>query len=108
LGCGGRVFDVSSARGFYGPGAAYGVFAGKDASRGLARMEIEYKGADISDLSGSQQVTLQEWADKFESKYPVVGRIVDSTEPNSGSASTSALGANGQTANPTTSYAPGV
>jgi predicted heme/steroid binding protein len=60
LGCGGKVFDVSSARGFYGPGAAYGVFAGKDASRGLARMEIEYKGADISDLSGSQQVTLQE------------------------------------------------
>ena len=60
LGCAGKVFDVSSARGFYGPGAAYGVFAGKDASRGLARMEIEYTGADVSDLSGSQQVTLQE------------------------------------------------
>jgi len=108
LGCGGRVFDVSSSRGFYGPGAAYGVFAGRDASRGLARMEIEYKGADISDLSGSQQVTLQEWTDKFESKYPIVGRIVDSTEPNSGSASTSTQGANGQTANPLTSAAPGV
>ena len=60
MGCGGKVFDVSSARGFYGPGAAYGVFAGKDASRGLGRMEIEYTGADISDLSGTQQVTLHD------------------------------------------------
>jgi len=90
LGCGGKVFDVSSASGFYGPGAAYGVFAGKDASRGLARMEIEYKGADISDLTGSQQVVLEEWTQKFEGKYPVVGRLVDSTEPNSGTASAAA------------------
>ena len=55
-----------------------------------------------------------QWADKFESKYPVVGRIVDSSQPNSGSTSatastsTSTNGADGQTANPTTSYAPGI
>jgi len=94
---------VSSARGFYGPGAAYGVFAGKDASRGLATMEIEYKGADISDLSGSQQVTLDEWAQKFESKYPIVGRIVDSSEPNSGSASPSQPAGQAAAQNTTTS-----
>ena len=70
LGCGGKVFDVSSARAFYGPGAGYGVFAGRDASRGLGRMEIEYKGADISDLSGSQQVTLQEVSDTIARSTP--------------------------------------
>ena len=69
LGCGGKVFDVSSARGFYGPGAAYGVFAGKDASRGLARMEIEYTTADVSDLSGSQQVTLQEVSSSHRAQH---------------------------------------
>ena len=60
LGCNGLVFDVSNARGFYGPGAAYGVFAGRDASRGLARMEIAYTGANISDLSGSERQALKE------------------------------------------------
>ena len=116
MGCMGDVFDVTSGAGFYGPGGPYGVFAGKDASRGLARMEIEYRGSDISDLSGSQLTTLQEWHDKFESKYPVVGRIVDSSEPNSGTAGSGAAagstggpgatttdGAMGQTANPAVS-----
>ena len=46
-----------------------------------------------------------QWTTKFEGKYPVVGRIVDSSEPNSGSAAPTANGADGQTANPTTSVA---
>eukprot|EP00041_Stephanoeca_diplocostata_P010704 m.170343 g.170343 ORF g.170343 m.170343 type:complete len:83 (-) comp18263_c0_seq13:597-845(-) len=37
---GGIVFDVSSRPDFYGPGSAYGVFAGGDASRGLATMSL--------------------------------------------------------------------
>ena len=122
MGCLGHVFDVTTGAGFYGPGGPYGVFAGKDASRGLARMEIEYHGADISDLTGSQQTTLQEWHDKFESKYPLVGRIVDSSEPNSGTqqggsaggaagssggaGATTTNGAMGQTANPIVSASP--
>lgn len=84
LGCGGLVFDVSSARGFYGPGAPYGVFAGKDGSRGLARMEIQYTNASIDDLTGEQQVTLDEWTAKYKSKYDIIARIVDDSEPHSG------------------------
>ena len=122
MACLGDVFDVTSGAGFYGPGGPYGVFAGKDASRGLARMEVQYSGADISDLTGSQHTTLQEWHDKFESKYPLVGRLVDSTEPNSGtqraSGATGAAGGNGgagatttdgamgQTANPVVAASP--
>lgn len=84
LGCMGKIYDVSSAAGFYGPGGPYGVFAGRDASRGLAKMEINYTTANISDLTDSEKRTLREWADKYEMKYTVVGKIVDSSEPNSG------------------------
>jgi membrane-associated progesterone receptor component len=85
LGCLGKVFDVSSASAFYGPDGAYGVFAGRDASRGLAKMEISYSSADISDLSPSEKQTLKEWHDKYTMKYPIVGVIKDDSEPNSGS-----------------------
>jgi len=84
LGCMGNVYDVTAAASFYGPGNAYGVFAGRDASRGLARMDVAYDGANISDLSPSEKQTLREWADKYDMKYPKVGKIVDFTEPNSG------------------------
>jgi len=86
LGCNGLVFDVTSGASFYGPDGPYGVFAGKDASRGLATMQIEYTSAKIDDLSASQKATMKEWAEKFEVKYPVVGKIEDFTEPNSGPA----------------------
>lgn len=84
LGCAGKVYDVTAASGFYGPGGAYGVFAGKDASRGLAKMEIGYTTANISDLTASEKQTLKEWEDKYDIKYTVVGKIVDPSEPNSG------------------------
>lgn len=37
----GRVFDVSSGRHFYGPGGPYGNFAGRDASRGMAKQSFD-------------------------------------------------------------------
>ncbi|WFC96163.1 hypothetical protein MBRA1_002819 [Malassezia brasiliensis] len=37
----GKVFDVSSGRNFYGPGGPYGNFAGRDASRGMAKQSFD-------------------------------------------------------------------
>lgn len=84
LGTAGQVFDVTSGAGFYGPGGPYGVFAGRDASRGLAKMDLKTSASGVDDLSPSEKQTLKDWADKFASKYPIVGKIVDFTEPNSG------------------------
>lgn len=41
LGCRGIVFDVSSNAEAYGPGLAYNVFIGKDATVALAKMKFD-------------------------------------------------------------------
>jgi membrane-associated progesterone receptor component len=86
IGTAGKVFDVTSGAGFYGPGGPYGCFAGTDASRGLAKMDLKSASYGVDDLTGSEKGTLKEWADKYESKYPVVGKIIDPSQPNSGPA----------------------
>jgi len=47
----GRVIDVSAGADFYGPGGPYGIFAGKDASKGFAMMSLKEEDAH-SDLTG--------------------------------------------------------
>jgi membrane-associated progesterone receptor component len=37
----GKVFDVSKGKNFYGPGGPYGNFAGRDASRGMAKQSFD-------------------------------------------------------------------
>ncbi|KAF9167329.1 hypothetical protein DFQ26_004970 [Actinomortierella ambigua] len=48
----GTIFDVSSKRQMYGPGAGYHVFAGKDASKalGMSSLKLEDCVADYSGL----------------------------------------------------------
>lgn len=74
----GQVYDVSYSRTFYGPGGPYALFAGKDASRALAKMSFEEKDltGDIEGLTPYELDALTDWEFKFESKYVKVGRIV--------------------------------
>jgi len=69
--------DVSCIRMFYGPGGPYALFAGKDASRALAKMSFEEKDltGDISGLGPFELEALQDWEYKFMGKYVKVGTI---------------------------------
>lgn len=80
----GEVYDVSSAANMYGPGEAYHLFAGRDASLALAKMSFEDEvldTPDISKCSGTELDQLEQWINKYkyEKDYPVVGRL--STPP---------------------------
>nr|ACV67263.1 progesterone receptor membrane component 1-like protein [Brachionus manjavacas] len=77
----GKVFDVSKAKDFYGPGGPYSVFAGRDASRALGTFSVdksqfkdEYD--DLSDLKSSQMESIKEWEMQFLEKYPLVGNLL--------------------------------
>lgn len=65
------------SRMFYGPGGPYALFAGKDASRALAKMSFEDKDltGDISGLGPFELEALQDWEYKFMEKYVKVGTI---------------------------------
>ncbi|KAF2320348.1 hypothetical protein GH714_027225 [Hevea brasiliensis] len=73
----GQIYDVSQSRMFYGPGGPYALFAGKDASRALAKMSFEDKDltGDVSGLGPFELEALQDWEYKFMSKYVKVGTI---------------------------------
>jgi len=74
----GVVYDVDPD--FYGPEGAYGIMAGKDATRALALVSLDpedFENTRIDDLSWGDKQTLEEWVSKFEFKYPVVGYLVD-------------------------------
>ncbi|KAF5732343.1 membrane steroid-binding protein 2-like [Tripterygium wilfordii] len=73
----GQIYDVSQSRVFYGPGGPYALFAGKDASRALAKMSFEDQDltGDISGLGPFELEALQDWEYKFMSKYVKVGTI---------------------------------
>ncbi|XP_028807120.1 probable steroid-binding protein 3 [Neltuma alba] len=73
----GRVFDVSAGKSFYGPGGPYAMFAGKDASRALAKMSKndEDVSPSLDGLSEKEIGVLNDWEKKFEAKYPVVGHV---------------------------------
>ncbi|XP_053568413.1 neudesin [Bombina bombina] len=72
----GSVFDVTSGKQFYGKGAPYNALAGKDATRGVAKMSLEP--ADLTyDTTGLSEEELKSLDEIFENvykkKYPIVG-----------------------------------
>lgn len=81
----GRVFDVTRGRNFYGPGGPYANFAGRDASRGLAKGSFDEdmltKDLDgpldtLTDLNQEELEAMAGWEERFLEKYLVVGKLV--------------------------------
>ncbi|CAL1404997.1 unnamed protein product [Linum trigynum] len=102
----GQIYDVSQSRMFYGPGGPYALFAGKDASRALAKMSFEDKDltGDISGLGPFEMEALQDWEYKFMSKYVKVGSIKKEVPVADGSSSEQPATENGD-AKPATTEA---
>ncbi|XAR71727.1 hypothetical protein NMG60_11018130 [Bertholletia excelsa] len=88
----GQIYDVSQSRMFYGPGGAYALFAGKDASRALAKMSFEEKDltGDITGLGPFELEALQDWEYRFMSKYVKVGTVKKAVPVTEGSSTSEA------------------
>ncbi|KAA1168706.1 cytochrome b5 domain-containing protein, partial [Marinobacter salinexigens] len=73
----GKVYDVTSGRGFYGPGGAYAVFAGREASRALGKMSKDdhLRPRLLRPRRDKELGVLADWEIKFQAKYPVVARL---------------------------------
>jgi membrane-associated progesterone receptor component len=76
----GEVFDVSSAAEFYGVGSGYHCFAGREASRAMARLSFEEEdlaNPSVEDLGPFDRSILDDWIQKFKYYrcYPIVGKV---------------------------------
>jgi len=68
----GRVFDVSAGARFYGPGTAYGLFAGRAATRALVIGSLDR--ADVSDdMAGVSYEKVVQKVQFYAEKYPQAG-----------------------------------
>lgn len=79
----GRVYDCTKGYDYYGPGGAYSTFAGRDASRALAKfdvMAVKDEWDDITDLNSNELSSAMEWNEQFQERYDYVGRLVRSKE----------------------------
>jgi membrane-associated progesterone receptor component len=74
----GQVYDVGRGRDFYGPGGPYGMFAGKDCTRALAKVAFddELFTGNIEGLDRDELAKLDEWIEMFEGKYRRIGRLL--------------------------------
>lgn len=73
------VFNVTSAPHHYGHSGSYPRLAGNDVSRTLATMSMEEEDLSsqlLTDLTEAQWEELFGWIDKFQEKYPLVGRLL--------------------------------
>ncbi len=78
IGIRGEVYDVTRGRSFYGPGGPYGMFAGKDCTRALAKVSFDEElfTGDIEGLDQAELDKLEEWIEMFEGKYRRIGRLL--------------------------------
>ena len=73
-----EIFDVSSNAEMYTPPKGYSVFAGKNASRALAKSSLKPEECigDINGLKEDELKTLEKWVEFFRKKYPIVGELI--------------------------------
>lgn len=73
----GLVFNVWKGRNFYGPGGEYHIFAGRDATRLLARTMVEEETEEESKkpLNVAERAALAGWIFTFKGKYDIVGKL---------------------------------
>ena len=73
----GLVFNVYKGRNFYGPGGEYHLFAGRDATRFLAKTIVEEETAEQASqpLTMAERASLAAWMFTIKSKYEVVGKL---------------------------------
>ncbi|KAH8785060.1 cytochrome b5-like heme/steroid binding domain-containing protein [Diaporthe sp. PMI_573] len=76
----GKVYDVTGNK-MYQPGNSYNVFAGKDASRALAKTSTSAEDVlpEWKDLSDKEKGTLNDWVKFFSNRYNVVGTVEGAT-----------------------------
>jgi membrane-associated progesterone receptor component len=81
IGIRGYVYDVTRGRDFYGPGGPYGMFAGKDCTRALAKVSFDEElfTGDTGGLDPDELDKLEEWIEMFEGKYRRLGKLLDET-----------------------------
>ncbi|CAA7267834.1 unnamed protein product [Cyclocybe aegerita] len=81
----GIVFDVTAGRNFYGPNGMYGNFAGRDASRGMAKQSFDVEMLTpvdqpldtLADLKPDEIENMKGWIDHFSNKYIICGKLVE-------------------------------
>lgn len=76
----GDVYDVTASADYYGPGAPYNCFAGRNATRAMAKLSFEEEdlaNSNVSDLGPFERDTLDGWVQKFMhiKGYPIVGKL---------------------------------
>lgn len=71
----GVVYDVEKGAQYYGEGGGYSFFAARDASRAFVTGNFEEPGLveDLTGLSGSDYLGLEEWQGFYEKDYTRVG-----------------------------------
>ena len=75
ISCKGVVYRVDP--GFYGEGMSYFAFAGADSSRHLAKVVIGTTELNQTwtSLDAKQMKVLDDWEEKYQAKYTILGRI---------------------------------
>lgn len=74
----GLVYNVKKGKKHYGPGGGYEFFAGRDASRAFVSGDFTEEGLtdDITGLSSTDYIGLDEWVKFYQSDYKYVGKLI--------------------------------